>query len=306
MAYQLKEGEAFLEGLFRIGKEEQKAILASLSEHKNPHQGVHQARKHLKKLRALIRLIRDTWGEEQYLEANIYYRDIGRELSVLRDINSQIEISAKLRKQYAPRIGDEGFKRLIQLFLKERKKIQKKRMNEALFKEEVQRIKKDKDRFEMTKKSEPAYREKVLKSLTRVYRRGYRGFQKAQAFPETEALHDWRKRVKYLWHQFQLIEPAWPQLLRSYQETLKKLADALGDYHDLALLQEHLKALKKELPDGFTKQLYNIIQKEMDRQHRQALYLGKLLYSERPRAFRRRMMVITDVFFTTPMSPSRL
>lgn len=139
-----------------------------------------------------------------------------------------------------------------------------------------------------------------------MYRRGYRGLQKAQAFPETEAMHDWRKRVKYLWHQFQLIEPAWPQLLQAYQEVLKKLADALGDYHDLALLQAQLSILKKELPKDFSKQLHKIAQKEMDKQHQQALYLGKLVYSERPRAFRRRMAAIMDYFFTNPKFPSLL
>jgi CHAD domain-containing protein len=303
MAYQLKEGEPFLEGIYRIGKEEQKAILASLTEHHNPHKGVHQARKHLKRLRALLKLIRDTWEEERYTEANVYYRDIGRDLSVLRYITSQIEISTQLRGQYKAQLGDEGFKKLHQLFLRERKKIQKKKFNKALFEEEVQLIKKDKDRFKALKDDGPASEQKVLKSLTRVYRRGYRGFQKAQAFPETDAMHDWRKRVKYLWHQFQLLEPAWPSLLQSYQETLKNLADALGDYHDLALLQEHLIALQKELPDDFAKQLQGISQKEMERQHSQALHLGKLLYCERPRAFRRRMSAVMDYFFTTPRFP---
>lgn len=160
MAYQLKEGEAFLKGLYRIGKEEQKAILSSLTEQSNPHKGVHQARKHLKKIRALLRLIRDTWGKERYSEANTYYRDIGRDLSTLRDISSQIEISTQLRERYKDQIGDQGFEKLIQLFLRERKKIQKKRINQALFKEEVELIKQDKECFKNPKKAAPLLRRK--------------------------------------------------------------------------------------------------------------------------------------------------
>ena len=295
MAYQLEKGEPLLKGIYRIGKEEQKATLAALSTIEDPHKGIHQARKHLKKLRALIRLIRDQLGRNSYKDGNIYYRDIGRHLAALRDITSLIEISIQLQEQYAQIIGHEGFEHLLQLLTQERKRIQKEKPQKQLFKKEVQLIKKDKTRF--TKPSKPVYSiENALKSLTRVYKRGVRGFQKAQILPEAEGMHDWRKRVKYLWHHFQLIEQAWPALMICYIEILKNLADELGDYHDLALLQEKTQLLKKNLPEGFAKKLWKIAEKEKKNKLSEALNLGQLIYAERPKAFRRRMAVIIKCF----------
>jgi len=77
MAYQLKENESLIEGLRRVGQEEQQETLEALTSD-NPHKGVHEARKHLKKLRALIRLVRDELGHEQYKKRNNFFRDIGR------------------------------------------------------------------------------------------------------------------------------------------------------------------------------------------------------------------------------------
>ncbi len=297
MAYQIEEGEPFHQGINRIGREEQKATLESLSTNKDLHKGVHQARKHLKKLRAIFRLIRDHLGEKDFKTANTYYRDIGRDLSAIRDITSQMEICSKLQKVYAPQIGDEGFQKLLQLLDKQRKKIQKQKVNSALFKEEIARIKQDKTRFEPSEKNPPSM-EKVLKSLVRVYKRGLRGFQKAQVCPQTEPMHDWRKRVKYLWHQFQLLKPAWPELFLAYENALKSLADALGDYHDLALLQENLPHIKQDLPTGFANKLIKVAAREKQQCLEQSIQLGKNLYAERPKAFRRRMASVIVSFFS--------
>lgn len=295
MAYQLEKGESFLQGIIRIGIEEQKSAIEAL-QNGDPHKGVHQARKHLKKLRAIFRFLRDHLGKENFKEANIYYRDIGRDLSLIRDITSQMEISHKLSENYAAKIGIEGFDQLLHILQKERKKIEKKRMNQALFDEEVQLLKKDKTRFNTSKK-ELISKEKALKGLVRVYKRGFRGFQMAQVFAEVEAMHDWRKQVKYLWHQFQLINQAWPEVFLAYESVLKNLADALGDYHDLALLQEKLHQLKQELPEEFAGHLHKIAEKEKEKNLAHCIELGQLIYTEKPKAFKRRMATMIDRFF---------
>jgi hypothetical protein len=45
-------------------------------------------------------------------------------------------------------------------------------------------------------------------SLRRIYRRGRKAMQHAQADPTNENLHEWRKRVKDLWHAEQILRPA--------------------------------------------------------------------------------------------------
>ena len=43
--------------------------------------------------------------------------------------------------------------------------------------------------------------------LKRVYRNGRDAFAVAQDDPSQEHLHEWRKQVKYLWHQLQVLQP---------------------------------------------------------------------------------------------------
>ena len=48
-------------------------------------EGVHEARKALKRLRALVRLIRDEIGDDRYAHVNAELRDAGRSLAAVRD-----------------------------------------------------------------------------------------------------------------------------------------------------------------------------------------------------------------------------
>ncbi len=57
-----------------------------------------------------------------------------------------------------------------------------------------------------------------------------------------ERLHEWRKRVKDLWYHQRLLRDAWPAVLKAHAAAAHRLADVLGDDHDLAVLAETLVA----------------------------------------------------------------
>ncbi len=289
MAYEIKKGESFTEGLSRIGLEEQQETIEALTKD-DPHKGVHQARKHLKKLRALLRLLRDKVGKNRYQAGNIFYRDIGRHLSTFRDITSQIEITEQLKKNYEDLMEEKGFDQMIQLLEKERQDIIQAK-GDHFFEKDIRLIRRDKRRFKQLSSSKKD-RKMILHALYRVYKRGYKRYRQALNQAEAEPLHEWRKRVKYLWHQFQLIQIAWPELIEAYLEALKDLADILGDYHDLAIIEEKSKALAPQLSTTFLRKLYQVTAKEKERLHQAALSLGKLIYAEKPDAFKKRMDAI--------------
>jgi len=71
----------------------------------------------------------------------------------------------------------------------------------------------------------------------RAYRRGRRAHARARREGTPEALHEWRKEVKYLLYQLQLIEPAWRASERLLARRLDRLADLLGEDHDLAVVR---------------------------------------------------------------------
>jgi CHAD domain-containing protein len=63
----------------------------------------------------------------------------------------------------------------------------------------------------------------------------------AKLDPSTENLHEWRKQVKYLFYEFQVLRPVFTEELTIYESKLDKLADYLGEDHDLAELGDCLR-----------------------------------------------------------------
>lgn len=291
MAYQLKENESLPEGLRRVGQEEQQETLEALTSD-NPHKGVHEARKHLKKLRALIRLVRDELGHEQYKKRNNFFRDIGRHLAQYRDITSQIEILEKLHQEHGDLVkGEKGFQAFLDLLYQEREKIfQKGSQNGQWVDQDIAKIK----AYQKTIVPEHSAEEKTLDSLKRVYKRGYKGYHRALKKAETKGMHEWRKRVKYLWHQFQLIQVGWPAMIQAYMDVLKDLSDVLGDYHDLAIIEDKAKQVAPKLSTAFIKKFYKVTEKRKDHLHGESLKLGRLIYAEKPKAFKKRMRGIIE------------
>ena len=87
MAFKLKNKETLGKGICRIAHEQAECIADSLKTKRGQCQlgAVHEARKSVKKLRALVRLIADGLGERTLEQENRTFRKIGRDLSPLRD-----------------------------------------------------------------------------------------------------------------------------------------------------------------------------------------------------------------------------
>jgi CHAD domain-containing protein len=82
---------------------------------------------------------------------------------------------------------------------------------------------------------------KALESgLLRSYRQGQKAFARAQHQPSLEDLHAWRKRVKDLWYQNRLLAPICGPAVRGQAKDAHRLADLLGDDHDLGVLRKTL------------------------------------------------------------------
>jgi CHAD domain-containing protein len=130
--------------------------------------------------------------------------------------------------------------------------------------------------------------------LAKTYKRGRKAMQRAYKEPSVEAFHDWRKRTKYLGYHLRLLQPAWPKLLKAQRQAVKELQSLLGDDHDLAVLAELLRTLRKNGQQASASSEAELaLNSEMRRQsellRRRARGLGKIIYVERPKALRRRL-----------------
>ena len=103
-------------------------------------------------------------------------------------------------------------------------------------------------------------------------------------------MHEWRKSVKHLWYQLRLLRKASPSMIGPVIVELDRLADALGDDHDLAVLVAALDAD----PDLYgTPDIVDHARRVALDQQRElrmpAVRTGMAIYAERPSEFSSRI-----------------
>jgi len=297
MSYQFESGEDVYSGTIRIVTEEIDEALDSLRGGGDRVKAVHNTRKSIKKLRAVVRLFEDEMGRKAFAAENRFLRDAGRSLSSTRDADVLIEsfdgIAKRLReKKIATAIVIKAARKVV---------FEKRVLSEhdgtsttnhevdAAIAQAIGMLEEARVRVQNWS-IKKANRSTVTDGMESIYRAGRRAMGEAfdlskEEEHDDELFHDWRKRVKDLWYHTLLIQPMWPDLLDTYAEEAHKLADYLGDEHDLSILLatllEHHQDLGEETFDLFADEIAS--RREHLRSKAQAL--GERLYAETPKAY---------------------
>ena len=131
MGYRFKRDESVTAGVRRIAREELDEAVRQLShaQSKDGDEAIHEARKSVKKVRALMRLVQPEMGDA-YREETRTLRGAGRKLSELRDASSVIESLEKLQQGYPKELRRPVFDSVRQGLLT-RKREQKQREDVA-------------------------------------------------------------------------------------------------------------------------------------------------------------------------------
>jgi len=117
MSYQLRNGETLGDNLSRIcGKQIEAAICVAKDEVKTDDTPVHEMRKHLKKARAALRLVRKEIGRGLFREQNRCLRDVGRLTSDIRDAEVRLQTVRQLQ-EVTQRNGRGAYEKLEAMFM---------------------------------------------------------------------------------------------------------------------------------------------------------------------------------------------
>jgi adenylate cyclase len=132
--------------------------------------------------------------------------------------------------------------------------------------------------------------EGLERGILATYGQGRRGLRRASDDATDEHLHAWRKAVKYLWYQMQLVHEAAPSVLEPLVDALDELSVTLGHDHDLAVLVQLLAERSDDY--GAPEEVSRVC--ELARHRRQELRVrafraGATIFAERDRAFARRI-----------------
>lgn len=301
MAYQLTRDESVPAGIRRIVREELKSAINQL-QNKNGakrDEAIHEARKSLKKIRAVLRLEQPELGRVFRFE-NKRLRDAGRKLSAFRDAGSVIEVFDDLKIKYRQELGTDTLHSIRRgLIARKRQAYQEAQSTNLLDKmaAKLRAARKRVRKWPLQRDGFPA----IAQGLETTFRHGRRAFARAQKRRRPENYHDWRKRVKDHWYHVRLLEVLWTDVMQAYEKSLKDLETWLGDDHNLVLLKERIVAE----PDFYGKEsevdlLLSLIDKYQKELREKALSLGERVYEEKPSRFRKRMKGLWQAWQAVP------
>lgn len=290
MSYRLKLGKSLKAGVEKVAQKQlEGAIKGFETAAAKRASAVHDIRVHLKKLRAVVRLLRGELGAQYHVE-NACFRKAAHVLSRQRDAQAALEQLGKLA-DCACRETSEDAPLCDELDLLRRRLIEGQRSLDEpstaeLWNRQAATLRSAADRVESWSSKVGGFKT-IAEGLENSYRRGRRAMSAALQNPRPETLHEWRKQAKYHRYQINLLEDAWPELMKARAASLKRLSDLLGDDHDLVVLRELTLA---ELADqAALPRCVELVDRRRGELFDEIQPLGRLLYAEKPKRLRRRI-----------------
>jgi CHAD domain-containing protein len=280
-SFKLREGEPVPRGIARIVRGRIDHAIDELEGRtdSSPEEAVHEARKDMKKLRAVVRLVRPEIGDHVYRRENASFRDAGQELSGVRDADVMLATLGKLEHDIPA-----GTRRDLHHALEAHKARAAGGTRQQASVQVVDALSTARRRVGRWPLDHDGFKA-VSGGLERIYRQGRRGFRAAREEPTTENLHEWRKRVKDLWYHLTILRSAWPPVMDALADEAHSVSEHIGDDHDLSVLlawaEEHAPASGAAI-EGPVAQRRAELQAD-------AFEIGARLYAEKPRAFVRQI-----------------
>jgi len=194
---------------------------------------VHQARKAVKHLRGLIRLVRPVFPA--YAATNAALRDAAREIAALRDAQVALwtfdalakegdaEKAAPLRATFEARLQAALAPELLAQQL-------------DAFAARITALQSEVPDWKIRRQGFDA----LEQGLNRCLKAARADELAARPEPGPDIVHDWRKRVKDHWHQARFLAPIWPEMMHPQVAAAGALGDMLGEYQDISMLVTRL------------------------------------------------------------------
>jgi CHAD domain-containing protein len=282
----LLAGEQIGEGLRRMALGQLDIAIESLAGNVkgSPEKRLHETRKALKRLRALLLLLEDELGEATYARESAVVREAGRRLARARDAEVLLSTLDGLVERHPSKLGGRrGVQRLrARLQIECDGAAQLALSDSATRAGTLDELRVMRVRVSAWQLARPEGIEAVEPALERLYKKGRRRMRRAEGAKANRAgarkLHEWRKRVKDLRYAAEMLDrdsrgkslrerlavkgesgarkgasgarkPTRARADRAFVGEVAQRADDLGELlgeeHDLAVLAERVRAEAK-------------------------------------------------------------
>jgi CHAD domain-containing protein len=238
MSFWVNPDEPVAQALKRVLREEARHAVAQLTTSEDRHEAIHEARKSVKKIRALLRLLEPQLGNVSR-NANRRLRDLGRTLSILRDTAAMVETFDQLAAQYPGEMGLNRFAGVRERMVEASKTAMLGADEKALASTAVTEFRKLARQVNLWRLSGEGFAV-VAASFNASYEAGRKALRRAEKHPSTENIHELRKRAKDHWYHVRLMGPLWPGASEAYEKAMKELQETLGDANNVSVFLRNL------------------------------------------------------------------
>jgi CHAD domain-containing protein len=275
MSYRIKKGENLADAFARIATEEIALALRELRR-RDRGEAVHNARKALKRLRALLRSLRVAFPDDWFRVQNHRIALAGRQFSPLRDMHVQLRTLTDLApaSTAGKRVSRQLFRRQAAFSCKI-----------PALRKTVRQILHESGQDIAARRADNATPHDLADGLKRIYRHGRDAYKAACKQRSPENLHEWRKKAKLIGYGFELIGGLGIRKTSRMIKCAERLSEALGDDHDLFMVETALEHENRLCPAPDYRALTKRICARRAKLQKKAFKLGARFYAEKPAQF---------------------
>ena len=253
MPYRIQNGETIDQGVRRLLHERVRRARSELAG-KFDDAVVHEVRQELKRLRALLALVRPMVRPGKFRQQRRCLRRCSAELSDSRDARVRLESLSLIAAAGRPAIATRHWAALT----RQLREGSLGHIRQLVHGRSPQKIRRRLKGFDRRFQSTPVCAgegQRVLTGIVSSYRKARRALRRVHSNPSTRNLHSWRRCTKRLWHQLVPVQNSLPSSLATWTQKLDQLGASLGEDHDLFLLSRFLRrkgdeTLSKKERDG--------------------------------------------------------
>lgn len=264
---------------------------------------VHEMRKSIKRLRALVALIGHSLGRRRrWFDRQL--RKFNRTLAAVRDAEALQEAFDRLATTYDTLPDDCAAVRATLLhWLDQQPPLTVSHHGRA-----VARLQAIGDQWSHTKLPRRGWK-LLAENLEESYRRARQELRRLPNKPSADDWHELRKRVKQVQYHWEFLQPLWPARLTVELEQWEHLSDLLGQHHDAELLRTWLAGpAAANLSPAIRRLMHRRLERLQQQLADQARPLAALCLAEAPRSVTRRLHRYWRIWRThdetTPSLPS--
>ncbi|HYP76894.1 MAG TPA: CHAD domain-containing protein [Polyangiaceae bacterium] len=296
------DGQRLAQALSSVISTEFEATIETCRSGDDAGERVHSARKHLKRWRALVRLLPRA-AEKKLSRPSRVVRLVARRLGGVRDAVAQLETWRKFNEAQANQEPEQSPSDPIAERLEQSAQMQ---LGRGVVEQRLQRgaraLQLARAEVQLALAAGIQSEQRSLRAVARGLRRSYRkarlALSGARLDPNGQTLHTLRRANKAHQYQLQFLEPAWQKLLKAQRLEAAELSDELGEHHDLTLIAAAFPG-SSDSPSSFDPTLAQLTHWQRGLEQK-ALRRAALVYSEKPRAFRRRVLGYLRVDVAAP------